>query len=104
MTDARWKAVERAFGEILGLVRAGPLGREGPDLILADEERQAGSKTFLAPEIKSREDIPQWLTDALDQAEANAGPGQLPFVILHRVGDKYMKAAVIFRLRTILEY
>lgn len=97
MTEPLWKKSERAFGRLLGLVRAGPLGRHGPDLVAP-----GGEQTRLAVEIKTKKELPLWLVEAVEQAVQNAGPDKLPIVMLHKAGDDYKKALVVLRLCDIL--
>lgn len=102
MSDRAWKRAERAFGSLLGLVRAGAVGREGPDLV--PPEPSPKNATWLAPEVKAGEKyrIPSWQVKAIGQAVENSGPGQLPFVIVHRPHQRFEDALVLVRLGDIL--
>lgn len=79
---------------MLGGTRAGPTGREGPDIL----------HPVFAPEVKTREDLPAWLLAAMEQAETNAPQGKLPLCILHRAGDQFEDALVVVRMRTWREW
>ena len=48
-------------------------------------------------EVKHRKVLPQWLHDAMGQAEREAN-GRIPIVILHEKGLKYDESYVIIRL------
>ena len=89
MPDKAWKAFEREIAKRLGGQRAGPLGREGPDVL----------HPLWAPECKMRKKLPRLLTEAMDQAVTNTPPGKIPLVILHQAHDEYDQALVVMRLR-----
>jgi hypothetical protein len=57
----------------------------------------------LAPEIKTREKLPKWFVDAMEQAEDNAPEGKIPFMIIHQKGWKMEHSIVGVRLKTMLE-
>lgn len=71
-----WKSVERALASRLGGVRNPISGRQRGDK--ADIEHPT-----LSLEIKHRKKLPDWIWDALDQAEKSKKNGQTPVVILH---------------------
>ena len=89
----RWKDVELRIAKLLEGQRAGAVGKEGPDVL----------HPILAPEIKTREKLPAWLTGAMQQAEDNAPEGKLPFIVLHEKGWNMEKSIVGMRLGVILE-
>lgn len=87
-----WKAVERAVAEILGGERVPVTGRargSAPDI----------AHESLAIEVKHRKAMPAWLLDAMAQAVASKrAPEQLPIVVLHPKGARYVDSLVIVRL------
>ena len=85
------KHVERRIAKMLGGERTGHLG--GADVI-------AG---HIACEVKSRGQLPQWLTEAIEQAEQHAGE-RLPLAVLHQAGDRYMDALVVVRMSDFLDW
>ncbi len=87
-----WKDCERRIAEVLGGVRVPVSGRQRgyfPDV----------EHSTLAIEVKSRKRLPNWLEDAMQQAEASAKDGQLPVAVLHQDGHKYRDSLVVCRLR-----
>ena len=84
--DKRWKRHEREIARLLGGQRLPNNGRGQADVI-------SGS---LAVEVKCRE-LPQWLVNALAQAERNAPVGMVPVVVLvdSRRGVKAKRVAVM---------
>lgn len=52
-------------------------GAGQPD-ILTDDGRYA-------VQVKTRESLPSWLTDAVDQAQRDASDGRLPLLVLNEV-------------------
>ncbi len=89
--DKTWKRAEREIADILGGQRNPVSGRQRGDK--ADIQH-----TFLSPEVKHRKKLPDWLLDALSQAEASKRGTQLPIVILHESGQKYADSLVVLRL------
>lgn len=94
MPDKTWKAAERHIAAMLGGKRAGPLGKRGPDVI---------GDIRWAPEVKERKRLPDWLLDAMLQAELNSPKGKTPIVVLHELGQKYEEAVVCIRLHDFLD-
>lgn len=87
-----WKEVERKIAAKLGGRRVPITGRargDAPDI----EHPQ------LSIEVKSRKQLPNWLMDAMDQAEKAARDGKLPVVVLHQSGDRYDDAIVLIRFK-----
>lgn len=89
MPDKAWKAFEREIAKRFHGKRAGPTGKEGPDVI----------HPLWAPECKTRKKLPRLLVDAMDQAVHNSPPGKVPLVILHQAHDEFDQALVIIRLQ-----
>jgi hypothetical protein len=75
--DKTWKRIERRVAELLGGVRVPVSGRQrgdSPDVI----------HPVFSVEVKHREKLPEWLFDAMRQAEASKRGEQVPLVILHQ--------------------
>lgn len=64
MVDKLWKKVERRVAAMLGTTRTGPTGRHTFDCI-ADH-------LYLGAEVKSKKKLPDWLTDAVTQAQEHS--------------------------------
>ena len=79
MADSYWKKAERQVGEILGGKRnTHDKGSNVPDV----------EHDWLAPEVKSRKEVPGWLIEALMQAEANAEKCKLPIDCIMERGKR----------------
>ncbi len=86
---ATWKRAERRIAARLGGHRVPVSGRAGqPDI----------AHPRLSIEVKHRRRLPQWLTQALEQAERAAAPGQLPLAVVHEAGTRYGQSLVLLRL------
>lgn len=84
-----WKHAERKICRLLGLEHLGGVsGRSCPD----------GRGSWLVAEVKHREKLGQHLLQAMGQAEGYAGEGQLPVVVLHQRGQRYLESLVVMRL------
>jgi len=82
----RWKAAETAIAKRLGGKRVPISGRARGDV----PDIEPGVEfEWLSVEVKNREAVPLWLLDGMKQAHAAAKEGQLPVVILHKVGTRY---------------
>jgi hypothetical protein len=91
MSERAWKKAERRIAELVGGKREPVSGRQRgatPDI----------RHPTLSVEVKSRKKLPNWLEDALQQAEAASRDGQLPVAILHETGRNYRDALVVMRL------
>lgn len=96
MTDKLWKQAERRIAALLGGERVPVTGRQRGDV--PDIEHG----TF-SVEVKHKQSLPEWLKDAMEQAEeANVGE-KLPIVILHEKGKTYNESLTILRLSSILK-
>jgi hypothetical protein len=94
MTDKPWKRTEREVARRLGGRRVPVSGRQrgdAPDVEHSD----------LSIEVKHRESLPGWLHDAMAQARAASGPGQVPVAILHQRGMRYDQSLVVVELRSL---
>ena len=92
-----WKKAERRVAELFGGRRVPVSGRTRGDT--PDVEHPT-----LAIEVKSRKQLPNWLEDAIRQAEASAKDGQLPVAVLHQDGRKYRDSFVVCRLGNFAGY
>ncbi|NPV08049.1 MAG: hypothetical protein HPY83_08815 [Anaerolineae bacterium] len=91
MSEATWKATERAVATRLGGRRVPITGRQRGDVPDVAHE-------WLSIEVKHRRALPQWLTEAMSQAVAAAGVSQLPCVVLHEAGSRHDGDLVVLRL------
>lgn len=97
MPDKQWKACERAVARILGGERVPVNGRirgSAPDI----------THDTLSLEVKYRQSVPAWLTDALEQATASSTNGKLPVAVLHQQGRPYADALCVMRLEDLAGY
>ena len=92
-----WKSCERKVATLLGGRRIPVSGRGRGDA--PDVEHKC-----LSVEVKSRKTIPAWLEDARCQAQASAKDGQLPVVVLHQDGCRYVDSLVVLRLEDFVSY
>ncbi len=82
-----WKNVERAIAKRLNGKRLGATGQATADVV----------SDWLSAEVKHRRKLPEWLKDALAQAQAGSGE-RLPIVILHENGQRHDNDLVLMRL------
>jgi hypothetical protein len=91
-----WKSTERAIAKLLGGIRVPITGRQRGDV-----------PDVLHPkysiEVKHRQNLPDWLLEAMEQAEAAKRGSQVPMVVLHMKGRKHMDDLVVFKIRDIIE-
>ncbi len=73
----RWKRQEREIAAALGGVRLPNNGFGQPDV-------RAGR---FAIQVKSRQTLPAWLTEAVDQAERDAAAGETPVLVVSQVSQ-----------------
>ena len=104
MTDKHWKHTERMIAKILGGRRVPVTGRQRGDV--PDIEHK-----WLSIEVKDRRSVPNWIEDAIQQAEAAAYTGdwsnplhRLPIAILHHVGKKHSDDIVFMRLSDFVDW
>lgn len=90
-----WKNVELSLARILGGQRVPITGRSrgsAPDI-----EHES-----LSIEVKHRKSLPDWIKDAMDQAEkSNISGKKLPIVILHEKHMKFDNSFVMVRLKDL---
>jgi hypothetical protein len=95
VTEKGWKRSERRIAALLGGRRIPVTGRQRGDVPDIYHPR-------LSVEVKSRKKLPDWIEDALQQAEASAGIGQTPMAVLHQRGRRYRDALVVVRLQDLV--
>lgn len=91
MSNKVWKNVERRIADILGGQRVPVTGRQrgsAPDI----------EHNVYSIEVKHRKTLPEWLHDAMAQANASRRGMQLPIVILHEENQPYAKSYVVVEL------
>lgn len=97
MTDKTWKRAERTVADILGGVRVPITGRirgSAPDI----------EHDWLSIEVKHRKRLPEWIHDAMRQAEASVRGSQLPIAVLHEQGQRFDQSFVVIRLGEFTEW
>ena len=82
-----WKHSERMIAKLLGGMRTGSNG----------ESRRDVEHPHWSIEVKHRKVLPQWLHDAMGQAEREAD-GRVPIVVLHEKNQQYEESYVVIRL------
>lgn len=95
MSDKRWKSTERKVAAYLGGTRVPVTGRQrgsAPDI----------EHPFFSVEVKDRDSLPDWLFDAMAQAEASKQDDQKPLVVLHQKGQAIADCLTIMRLEDIM--
>lgn len=94
-THAAWKRTETAIAALLGGARVPVTGRgrgDAPDV----------AHPRLSVEVKHREAVPGWLTDAMRQAEAAARDGRIPLVVIHPKGGRHADDLAVVRLADLV--
>ncbi len=86
-----WKQAERRVAALLGGLRVPVSGRQRGDA--PDIEHPT-----LSIEVKAQASFPNWLEEALRQAELSYQDQKTPIVVLHQDGKKYRDALVVCRL------
>ena len=89
MVDRAWKATERAIAKRLGGRRQPSTGRRSADIV----------HPWLAIEVKHRQELPEWLKEAMQQAVAVASSDQLAIAILHERYRRHSDDLVVMRLK-----
>lgn len=89
MPEKNWKRTEREFAKYFGGKRVPITGRNrgsAPDI----------AHEHLAIEVKYRQNLPAWILDALDQANASkVTDKQLPVVLFRKERQKLKTCAVM---------
>ena len=91
---ARWKTAERRIAKYIGGTRNPITGRARGDA--ADIEH-----AWLSVEVKYRQKLPEWIKDALRQAQASARGNQTPVVIIIEKGMEVGRAWALFELEEV---
>lgn len=94
--DKVWKQIERRVAKLLGGVRVPVTGRQrgdAPDVL----------HPLFSIEVKHSEKLPDWLFDAMRQAEASKRNGQMPLVVLHQKGAPVPMSFAVVRLADLVE-
>lgn len=95
MSDKTWKKIERKVAALLGGERVPVTGRQrgsAPDV----------KHDVFSIEVKHRKELPDWLLDAMRQAEASQRGEQIPLVILHQKGMAVGDSLTIIRLSDMI--
>ena len=84
----RGKRLERHIAKRVGGHRVGVTGLATCDV----------SMPGFSIEAKSRQTVPAWINDALDQAATNGDADTTPIVILHQTGWRHERDIVMLRM------
>lgn len=96
MQTKTWKSAERKIASLLGGERVPITGRtrgSAPDI----------QHDTLSLEVKHWQKFPEWLKDAMNQAEMSATNDQIPTVVLHEKGSAYDRCLTIMPLFGTIE-
>lgn len=88
--NSTWKAIEREICRYLGCERSGPTGKTGADC--------SCPSAAVSVQVKHRESLPDWFISMVGQARGQAGPSQLPLLVLHPFGWATDDSIAILRL------
>ena len=94
--DKAWKRIERGVAKFLGGVRVPVSGRQrgdNPDV----------RHPVYSIEVKHTEKLPDWMFDAMQQAEASKRNEQVPLVVLHQKGMSISASFAVVRLADLVE-
>ena len=95
MPNTTWKKHELRTALALGGKRTGNRGINTNDV----------DHDWLAIECKHRKTLPDWLTDAMRQAEANRDSAEkLAIVVLHQHGQRSANDFVVLRMKDFQEF
>ena len=103
MSEKAWKRVERKIAAFIGGKRVPITGRTRGDAPDIEHE-------LLVPEVKYRKRLPDWLHDAMDQAEkaeAATSPiatAKIPCVILVEHGMSIKDGYAVIRLQDVKDW
>ncbi len=97
MSDKLWKSVERKIATLIGGERVPVSGRSrgsAPDI----------RHNRFSIEVKHRKDLPGWILEAMEQAEASKTMAeQIPVVFLHEKGMPYQDCLTVMRLSDLID-
>ena len=96
MADKLWKQAERKIAALLGGQRVPITGRQRGDV------PDIRHNTF-SVEVKHKQELPAWLNEAMEQAEAAVTDDKMPIVILHEKGKNYAESLTILKLSDIIK-
>jgi hypothetical protein len=88
------KGLEKRVAKAVGGQRVSAPYRKGPDV----------TNNWLCIECKARKKLPQWIENALRQAERDAEPRQLPIAVLHEKYRRQGSDLVVMRWRTFQQW
>ena len=93
-----WKHAERQLARLIGGQRLPNNGSGQPDVIVS------GAVDTWAVEVKHRETLSAWLTDAVDQSDRNAGSDRIPAVVLvHTSQGRKARRLLVVDLARLIE-
>lgn len=94
----KWKKAERKIAKLVG-------GQRNPVAAQIISGVPDVSSGRLAIEVKDWDPdrFPRWLINAFGQAETVARPGQIPVLVLHPHGARYVESYAVIRLKTLLD-
>ena len=97
MSERTWKRVEREIADLLGGTRVPITGRQRGDV--PDIEQP-----WFAVEVKHRKQLPVFMHEAMEQAEAAAeGTDKIPLVVFHEKRSLYTDSYVMMRIDQLTE-
>jgi hypothetical protein len=94
MTDKLWKQAERKLAEILGGRRVPVTGRQRGSAPDVEHKR-------FSIEVKHRENLPDWILDAMNQADESNNGSQISVVLLHQKGMAYTESLAVIRVKDL---
>jgi hypothetical protein len=97
LMGSTWKEAERRIAHLLGGRRVPVTGRQRGDAPDIDHPR-------LSLEVKHRQELPAWLHNAMNQAQAAKRDNQLPAVILHGKRMDYRTSMALMRLDDFIDW
>jgi hypothetical protein len=99
----RGAAGERLVASILGVERTRyrPRYQRAADMGPVTIASGPGKGMTLQPEVKTREELPKWMHEALEQARGYL-PGAVPLVVLKELGDEPLALLPLRDLARIL--
>lgn len=95
MTERAWKRTERGVARVMGGERAPVNGRGAGSDVLHDR---------FAIEVKDRGDVPEWIRNAIKQAETAryVEDKSAALVILHMPGQHIGSSLAVLKLRDLM--
>ena len=95
----QWKRIERKIAAYIGGKRVPVTGRTRGDAPDIEHE-------LLVPEVKYRKKVPDWLKEAMDQAQQAKAPQEfkIPCAILVEHGQQAKDTLVVMRLKDVRDW